>query len=178
MKKIFIYSIFILAFLLCSCTNSASKKEADTCSTPVKQNTAAENPRTKYYDIYTLALDSFMPIDDGLNGGMQYIAIDTKTLKDATETDKAAIMKYFEKYNVKVIDESFDSLKAKGMVKDMNYIEGLLLSVKSIELKTDGEAIVEGSKFRSGLGAIGVKSTIKLENGKWNLKSSNMMWIS
>lgn len=138
----------------------------------------AKDESSEMADIYILALDSFMPIDKGLNGEMKYIAIEMKSLTEATKVDKKEILKYFEKYKVKVIDESFETLKAKGMVMQMNSLEGILIRVDKGEKKSDDEFVIEGSKFRSGLGAIWVKCVVKKEKGKWTLKSSNMMAIS
>ncbi|GAA0182571.1 hypothetical protein SH2C18_49260 [Clostridium sediminicola] len=140
--------------------------------------TDTSNNKTKLSDIYTIAMDSFIPLDDGLNGDMKYIAINTQTLTDASEADKKYILKYFEKYNVEVIDETFDTLKEKGMVKDGNYIEGILLSIDDINFISDNEVEIEGTKFRSGKGAIGVKSVIKNKNGEWELQKADMTWIS
>lgn len=168
MKKGFISLTLILVFLLSSCTRNTDMI--------VKENSGEK--LTKYYDIYTIAIDSFISLDSVLNDDMKYIAIDSKCLRNASPEDKKAIFKYFEKYKVPVIDESFDSLKSKGMVKDGNFIEGILLTVENIELKSDKEAIVDGSKFRSGTGAIGVKSILKLSNGKWTLEKSNISGIS
>lgn len=168
MKKFTLILIFLLIFLLTSCTRSAN----------TTVNETSVDKLTKYYDIYTIALDSFISLDPGLNGDMKYIAIDSKCLRNASLEDKKAIFKYFEKYKVPVIDESFDSLKAKDMVKDGNFIEGILLTVENIEFKSGNEAIIDGSKFRSGLGAIGVKSIVKLKNGKWTLEKADMTWIS
>ncbi|HHV28978.1 MAG TPA: hypothetical protein GXX73_05165 [Clostridium sp.] len=119
-----------------------------------------------------------MPIDEGLNGDMEYIAIETQTLENATESDKKAVLEYFKKYDVKIMDESFETLKAKGMVKDLNSLDGLLLRIVKVDKISDNEIIIECSKFRSGLGAVGVKCVLKKENDKWIVSSSQLTWIS
>ena len=131
-----------------------------------------------YSDTYILALDSFMQTNEELNSDMEYIAINTKTLKDATDEDIKKIFKFFEKYDVDVIDESFESLKEKGMVKEANYIEGVLLEVKTINKVSDDKLIIEGSKFRGGKAAVGIESTIIKKDNKWILDSAEMTWIS
>jgi len=119
-----------------------------------------------------------MPIDEGLNDDMKYIAIDTHTLENATNADKKAVLEYFKKYDVEIMDESFESLKEKGMVKDLNSLDGLLLRIEKVDKISDNEIIIECSKFRSGLGAVGVKCVLKKENNKWIIDSSQMSWIS
>ncbi|ABN53770.1 MAG TPA: hypothetical protein DEF39_00680 [Hungateiclostridium thermocellum] len=119
-----------------------------------------------------------MPIDEGLNDDMKYIAIDTHTLENATNADKKTVLEYFKKYDVEIMDESFESLKEKGMVKDLNSLDGLLLRIEKVDKISDNEIIIECSKFRSGLGAVGVKCVLKKENNKWIIDSSQMSWIS
>lgn len=150
-------SILVLTFTGC---NNAQKEETD------------------YKKIYTLALDSLISIDEGLNSDMKYIAIDTDTLEGATQEDVKSIMAYFEQYGVEVIAQSFVTLREKGMVKEGNYIEGLLLRVDKIDKITKKKAVIEVSKFRSGLGAIGVRCKLIYSKGTWELKSADMMWIS
>ncbi|MCT4544463.1 MAG: hypothetical protein N4A63_13030 [Vallitalea sp.] len=129
-------------------------------------------------DVYSIALDSFITVDEGLNSDMEYIAINSQTLSNASDEDIIKIKDYFIKYEVEIIDESFNILSEKGMVKKGNYIEGLLLEITDVNIISDNKVIIEGSKFRSGLGAVGVKSTVIKSNGEWQLKSADMTWIS
>ncbi|MFC5651062.1 hypothetical protein ACFPYJ_18505 [Paenibacillus solisilvae] len=62
-----------------------------------------------------LALDAYMPIDEGLNGDMKYIAIDMSNFKGLDDTDKEQILKHFDKYNVKVMEATYELLKAEGL---------------------------------------------------------------
>ena len=159
MKKIFIILILSIIFSVSACTD---KK--------IEPN---------YAEIYSLTLDSYMPIDSALNYEMKYIAIDTKTLKNATKEDVKYILEYFDKYGVDVIDESSESLAEKGLIRKEkgNSLEGILLSIDKVEAKSDKEIILEGSKFKSGLGAIGVR-TIIIYDDKWKIKESSMTYIS
>jgi hypothetical protein len=109
---------------------------------------------------------------------MEYIAINSQTLSNASDEDIIKIKDYFIKYEVEIIDESFNTLSEKGMVKKGNYIEGLLLEITDVNIISDNKVIIEGSKFRSGLGAVGVKSTVIKSNGEWQLESADMTWIS
>ena len=138
----------------------------------------AQNEEIDYGKIYILALDSLISIDEGLNSDIKYIAIDIDTLEGAAQEDINYIMTYFEKYGVEVIAESFVTLREKGMVKEGNYIEGLLLRVDKIDKITKKKAVMEVSKFRSGLGAIGVRCKLIYSKGTWELKNADMMWIS
>lgn len=130
-------------------------------------------------DVYCSALDSFMPLDNGLNYDMQYISIDGSSLKYLQDNQIDEVLKYFKKYNVKVMNASFDVLKQKGLFNEKKLIlDGLLLSVKDINIISSTYIIIEGSKYRSGDGAIGVRCALKYKDGKWNVEKADIMWIS
>jgi hypothetical protein len=176
MKKLFLLtlSITIITCSLVGCNRSNGNiSKQDDESGIIKQEDKSE-----YDKIYNIALDSFMRLDEGLNGEMKYIAINSKTLKNATNQDILEILDYFKKYDVKVFDESFDSLKEKGMVKQGNSLEGVLLEIISIEEISENKIKIEGSKFRSGLGAISVESIIVKSENEWKLESADITMIS
>jgi len=136
------------------------------------------NTRKNLAEIYILALDSFMPLDKGLNHDMKFIAIDTRTLEEATGEDKKQVLDYFKKYGVDVLDASLEELKEQGLFDEKKMVlDGILLRVKNIDVKPD-MVTIEGSKYRSGNGAIGVISTLIYKEGKWQLKEAKMAWIS
>lgn len=128
--------------------------------------------------IYSIALEAIMPVDDALNEDMTYIAINGGTLVDATDEDMQTILSYFNKYNVEVKNTSFKELEEEGLVQEGNYIEGILLEIDDVESKTDDKVVLNVSKFRSGLGAIGIKATIIKEKAGWKLESTEETWIS
>ncbi|MDA3846556.1 MAG: hypothetical protein PF505_08430, partial [Vallitaleaceae bacterium] len=73
---------------------------------------------------------------------MKYVAIDTSTLTGCSEEEISEIMDYFTKYEVEVIDESFESLEDKGMVSEYNDIEGILLTITGIEENTSNKIVI------------------------------------
>ncbi|MDA3846774.1 MAG: hypothetical protein PF505_09590 [Vallitaleaceae bacterium] len=130
-----------------------------------------------YSDIYTLALEAILEEDLALNYEMQYIAINTKTLLNASQNDVEEIMAYFTKFNIDIIDESYETLKDKDMVVQSN-IEGVLLEVTRVEVISDTKVKVECTKFRSGDGAIWIEYTIVDEEGIWKIDEITMTAIS
>lgn len=137
------------------------------------------NIKGSLVDVYSKALDSFMPLDEGLNGDMKFIAIEGSTLKYLQADKRNEVLKNFEKYKVKVMIASLDELKKMGLFNEKQlYLEGLLLSVKDVTIVSDEEIVVEGSKYRSGDGAIGVKCTLKYKNGNWKVDKADITWIS
>lgn len=166
--------ILIIVSIMLGCTNMKEKEES---SQQLKKTESSNKELSIYGDVYRIALEAMIPIDDALNSNMKYIAINTATLENATDEDVLKIMEYFKKYEVNVIDESFQSLKEKGMVKN-GSIDGILLKIERIEKISDDKVIVEGSKFRSGNGAIGVTSILVRSKGEWKLESAGITWIS
>lgn len=142
-----------------------------------KSNKGETDSKSSMAQLYCVALDSFIPIDEALNRDMKYIAIDIDTLEISTEEEKEKIKEYFAKYQVPVIFESFNSLEEKGKVGEGNSIEGILLRVEKTEVSKKN-ALVEGSKFRSGVGAVGVHCELKFKDGIWEVKEVLMTWIS
>ncbi|SDX56718.1 peptide ABC transporter substrate-binding protein [Paenibacillus sp. CF384] len=129
-------------------------------------------------ELYSLALDAYMPVDEGLNGGMKYIAIDMSNLKDLDGADKGQILDHFKTYKVDVMEATYEQLEAKGLFnKNTLSLDGILLKVDKAEL-TERQLIVEGSKYRSGDGAIGMKVVVELKDGEWQVKKADMTWIS
>lgn len=85
--------------------------------------------------IYSLAFDSAMDLDTGLNYGMKYIAIDTNFLKGMTPKDKRRIINYFEnKYKVDVFESNYDELNKKGLVNEDKSIDGILLLIEDTKI--------------------------------------------
>ncbi|GIO32087.1 MULTISPECIES: peptide ABC transporter substrate-binding protein [Paenibacillus] len=154
--------LFLGLILLCALTTACSNA----------------NPSKDMGELYSLALDAYMPIDEGLNGGMKYIAIDMSNLNDMDETDKKQILKYFEKYNVDVMEATYEQLKEKGLYDPKTMVlNGVLLRVEKTGI-SNNKMVIEGSKYRAGDGAIGTKVIIEYKNGKWEVSKADGTWIS
>ncbi|TCM87926.1 hypothetical protein EV294_1166 [Paenibacillus sp. BK033] len=142
--------------------------------------TACSNtkPTKNMGELYSLALDAYMPIDEGLNGNMKYIAIDMSNFNDVDDTDKEGIKKYLNKYNVEVIEATYDQLKAEGLYDPQTMVlDGVLLRVEKTEIKNK-KFVVEGSKYRAGDGAIGIKVIVEYKKGKWKVSKADGTWQS
>lgn len=134
--------------------------------------------KTDSWKIYSLALESAMEMDTALNHDIKYIAIDLQAL-DLSPKDEALILTYFEHtYDIEVFKATYSELRDMGYVGDHGILEGLLLTIE------DSRTIfmclvVEGSKHRSGTGAIGFKSVVYYAGiNKWKLLNRTMTWIS
>lgn len=141
---------------------------------------SASNPKENLGEIYSLALGSIMEKDKGLDGGMEFIAIDMSNFEDFEEQDKQEVLDYFkDKYDIEVMDSTYEKLVEEGRYNpDTTALDGILLRLEKVKFPLNDSVVFEGSKFRSGLGAIGVEVTIQFENGKWTIKESKDIWIS
>jgi hypothetical protein len=129
-------------------------------------------------EIYGLALEAFMSIDEGLNGNMKYIAIDMTNFKDIDDTDKGQILKHFEKYDIEVMEATYEQLKAKGLLDPkIMVLNGVLLRVEKTEI-SNKKIVVEGSKYRAGNGATGTRIVVEYKNSKWQITEADGTWIS
>jgi hypothetical protein len=153
--------LFILTFLLSACNIGV-------------------NPKEHLGEIYSIALDSIMENEAALSSDMEFIAIDMSNFDGLVEKDKKEILNFFkDKYKVEVIDATFDELKEKGYYNsDTMALEGVLLRIEKIDFKFNKNVLFEGSKYRSGKGAIGVVSTVRYKDGNWQVKESKETWVS
>lgn len=130
--------------------------------------------------LYGLAFEAMMPIDKGLNEGMEYIAIDFSVLSHLTEDDKQFIEQYMGKFSVPVKEATLeqlmespeDSFNENGMA-----LRGILLQIEKVEISEDS-AVIEGMKYKSGKGAVGISIKLNLENGAWKVVETADTWIS
>jgi hypothetical protein len=153
--------LFIVLFLLSACNTGVDPKE-------------------QLGEIYSVALDSIMKQDEALSSDMEFIAIDMSNFNDINDNDKNQILNYFkEKYKIEVMDATLDELKEKGLYNpDKTTLDGVLLRLEKVKFKFNNNVFFEGSKYRSGLGAIGVEVTVHYKDNNWKAKEAKMTWIS
>lgn len=139
---------------------------------------SSANANRDMAEIYSLILDAYMPLDSGLNHDMEYIAIDMSNFENVDEAGKKQILKYFEKYNVEVMDATYEQLKERGLYdSETTSLYGVLLRVEKTDISWN-KVVIEGSKYRSGDGAIGTRVTVKYTNKKWEVTKTDKTWIS
>lgn len=184
-KKLWVLLPLLIAFLVAGCALQGNLPEDENKGTTQMTSVEEEEEDTtvtskdNLEQIYCLALDSFMLLDEALNHEMKYIAIDTTTMADITEEGRKQILDFFKKYGVEVMDASMEKLKEEGLFDENKLcLEGILLRIESIDFEPGDRVVIKGSKYRSGTGAIGVISTLTYEDGNWELIEANITWIS
>lgn len=137
-------------------------------------------PKAHLDKIYTVALESIMQEDEALNDNMEFIAIDMSNFDDLDASSKEDILNHFEKtYKVEAMEATFEQLKEMGLYNpDTTSLDGVLLSIDKVHHKLNNTVILEGSKHRSGLGAIGVEVKVQYIDKKWEATEINLRWIS
>lgn len=142
------------------------------CSTSIE-------PEKHAGEIYRVALDSMMKLDEALNSEMKYIAIDMSNFDEVDKDAKEEIINYINRtYKVEVMDATLEQLKERGLFNPDNMsLDGVLLRIAKIDFNLR-ETVFEGSKYKSGLGAVGVKGVVHYKNEKWKIKESKTTWVS
>ncbi|WP_334074863.1 MULTISPECIES: hypothetical protein [Paenibacillus] len=129
-------------------------------------------------ELYRLAFEAMFSMDEALNSEMKYIALDLSDLPQLTDADREHLLSSFAFGDVDVRDATMEELKKEEPeFKETMVLQGILLKIKKVELG-ENSAVIEGSKYRSGKGAIGAKITLELKEGAWSVTESEMTWIS
>lgn len=157
MKKILLILNIFLVFILSGCSEDSAPNTADA---------------------YKIVIDKLYNEDEGLNSEIKYLAVDTSTMKNLTDETKAELLKTLENYGLTVLDMSFEELKKQGYIEDLYFKEGILFKIED-EIMKNNSIIMNVSKWRSGLGAIGYDNlVIKYKNGEWKITKTGDAWIS
>lgn len=130
---------------------------------------------------YLAIINDLYNEDEGLNGDITMIAVDTSGWINLTEEEKNFILKVIgHRYGFEVIEGTFDELADEGLIdkEQLYFPNGILIEINQLEYQ-ENKQILTGSmkKWRSGLGAIGSDFTAKFDKNTWTLKKENM-WIS
>ncbi|KZE69105.1 hypothetical protein AWM68_02235 [Fictibacillus phosphorivorans] len=131
--------------------------------------------------VYFNALDSIMVKDEALNSEMRFIALDLTIVKELSENDKKEIKLFLkDKYGVDVIEATLKKLKHKGMYNTKTMVlHGVLLKLEKAKFISNNKAFeFEGSKYRAGNGAVGVKGKLLYRDGKWQPFEIQEIWVS
>ena len=132
-----------------------------------------DNPANAYF----LVFQDLYGEDAGLNNG-KYLAVDMTNAKLDKKADFIKLMQEFcEKSGYALLEDSFEGLEEKGYIKDLNFIDGFLLSFNDKELD-ENKLITSGVKWFSGLGAVGADYTVEKNHGVWEITDTGGFWIS
>jgi hypothetical protein len=132
---------------------------------------------TEWAEIYKITLNSYLEEDTALNEDIDFIAIDLATLKFTNDSDKNAVVEWFEMQYVPIKNTDLDGLKEEGLFDGMYIPNGVFLTINDVTEKNK-EIIISGMKYRSALGANGFKTIWRINNnGIWEFVETVMTWI-
>ena len=127
-------------------------------------------------DMYNVVLDYFIELDVALNNDMKYIAVNFDANIDNETKEK--IKENLKKYNVDIMEGNVEELLAKGLGDEYGNLDGILLSISDIKIESENKIIINGSKYRSGLGAVSTQVTVNNDNGTWKIEASEPEFAS
>ena len=127
-------------------------------------------------DMYNAVLDYFIELDAALNSDMKYIAVNFETNIDNENKEK--VIENLKKYNVDIIEGNLEELLAKGLGDEYGNLDGILLSISDIKIESENKIIINGSKYRSGIGSISTQVTVNNVNGIWEIEASEPEFAS
>ncbi len=128
--------------------------------------------------IYELVLDQLMKQEESLNNDITYIAIDTDSFLGATDDEMLEVTASLIGYDTLIIEESIGSLIEKNMFNEDGNLDGLFLTIESIEIVSNTDVIVYCYKSRGGKAAIGISVKLIKSDDSWEIHEINYTWES
>lgn len=127
---------------------------------------------------YMTLIDKLYKEDAALNHDIKYLVIDTSLIKNLSEEGKSQLLKELEKYDYSVLDMTFEELEKEGYIEDLYFKEGILFKIED-EPMNGNSIVMDASKWRSGLGAIGYNDLkLVFKSGTWKITKIGSSWIS
>ncbi|WP_018749919.1 hypothetical protein [Paenibacillus sanguinis] len=128
--------------------------------------------------LYAIAFEAMMKIEKTLNNDMKYIAIDLSKMTQLTAEDKSYIMEYLQTFDTVIRDRTLEQLKLEESNKNAPLLlSGVFLRVDKVDIGV-ASALIEGAKYRSDTGSLGVKVSLEFVDGVWKLSGSDINWES
>lgn len=163
-------------------TNNDKGTIEDTDPQPVVDDDSKKGPGAEMDgtagQLYAVAFEAMMKLDEGLGSDMKYIAVDLSEMTQLTTEDKNYIMEYLQTFDTVIRDRTLEQLRQEeSNEEDPLLLSGVFLRVDKVDIG-EASALIEGARYRSGTGALGVKVTLEFVDGLWKLSDTEINWIS
>ena len=137
-------------------------------------------PEENYAEIFSLALDTIFKQNENLNDNIEYIAIDMSNMDDLSAGDKEEILHFFHnKYEIDTIAATLKELKEQGLYSpETGALHGILLILDEVDITSNDTIQLIGSKYRSGIGGVGVEIRINYQGNDWRVIDNQVIWNS
>lgn len=128
---------------------------------------------------YTTIIDKIYNEGITLNENIKYLALDTTSIVNLNDEEKATLLKELEIYGFEVLNKTSKELETEGYIDENHYFkEGILIHIKD-ELMKRNRITMDISKFRGMLGANGFENAVlKFSYGKWKISKIGSRWVS
>lgn len=139
-----------MIFLLAGCTNIGLE----------------EHPKAK--EATRVMLDVLIEEDDALNDGMEYIALEPRSLNYLETSKQEEVHAYLEEtYNVEVFEATIEALFEDEERNEEDFsLNGIHLTLENIQFD-ESSVHFEGAKFASRIGSFKGEGSLNLEDGEW-----------
>ena len=119
--------------------------------------------------------------EGGTYQDLAFIAIDMSNFEDLDKSHKKEIVSYFKnKYKLDVMEATFEQLKQKGLYDfdKMALVDGLLLSIRNVDFKSDEEMVFQGTSYRASEGSMTIEFTVLYLDDQWEVQDVRLISIS
>jgi len=138
----------------------------------------ARAAETLYDAFYQLVLHLYK-MDSGLNPEIKYIAIDmTGVPESATALLEAELRMWAKSLGCELLIDTYAGLVESGKISEhAGFKDGLLFQFDSAVF--DGETmVVNVSKYRAPLGAVGAEFTVRFSDWEWVIEEPTAIWMA
>jgi hypothetical protein len=185
---VFVGAVLLLILYGCTGTKTtASPSSLPGVSPTVTDTLAVTGPETEetpdiyvsgQADAYYLIFQELINTDSGLNGGIEYLALDLSGVKSIDMEYLTKLVKsYCDDNNLTLLLDDFDGLKDAGYIKNLSFENGMLISFVDQSV-SDQNIVTDAKKWRSGTGAVGATYTVSFKDDAWEITDVTGSWIS
>ena len=135
------------------------------------------------YKAYYLVARKLFDMDTGLNNDIKLIGIDMAGVQDSERKQlKNLLLMWVNDINLKPYFATYEELVTMGFIvtepiEEAGFKDGVLIQFAESSFKND-TLIVNASKYRWPLGAVGAEFTVHFKDGAWTVGEPEMVWMS
>lgn len=127
---------------------------------------------------YQFIINILITSNSNLTDGIEYLAVDTSNLQGISSEETSKLIQSLDQYNWKVLNKTYAQLESEGMIKDLHFEEGVLITIKDVRI-SGSKMKVNASLYRGGLAAYGYDDLeIVFGDGQWTVGKTGATWVA
>jgi hypothetical protein len=127
---------------------------------------------------YQFIIDMLITSNNDLTEGIEYLAIDTTNLQGISPDEQLKLIQSLDRYKWKVLNKTYAQLESEGLVKDLYFEKGILITIKDVRI-SGSRMTVNVFLFRGGLAAQGLDDlVIGFMDGEWSVLKTGVTWVA